>query len=227
MAIAFRASNKAVVTSGTSITVTKPTGTTSGDILVVCLGATTSRTLTPSDGETWTEIQSGNSTFTIWSYWHLCGGSEPASYSFSVAMGESSTRLSAIMAGLSGVDNTTPINVSDEVLQTGTTINSPDITTTSDGCMILTCIVVNGTTTITDPTGFTFIDEIEGHDPDSAFSYMAQASAGATGTLDWALADSRGARAHSIALEPAAAAAGSVGVGLLENVLLARRRLVN
>jgi hypothetical protein len=99
--------------SGGPFSVTKPTGVTSGDVLFV-VGA--------SNEGSWDTLPSGftqqyvstdaNTTnnFRVYVWTKVCGGSEPASYSFgSTTAGGSGAPMVVVMTAWRGVDNTTPV----------------------------------------------------------------------------------------------------------------------
>lgn len=120
MAVAFRASNVAnSSTSTTSLAITKPSGTASGDILVA--GLVVGRNVpswSPPSG--FTQLGSdmfgaGNFAGAVWL--KVAGGSEPASYSF----GFSSAGAAGFVAAYSGGDSTI---ISDALDQSGAT-NGP------------------------------------------------------------------------------------------------------
>lgn len=79
-----------------SCTVTKPTGTISGDLLIACIAKTTTGTPTPPSG--WDTISSDSTlkNFTQGTafasgcgfYWKIAGGSEPADYTWTSTSGE-------------------------------------------------------------------------------------------------------------------------------------------
>lgn len=117
MAIAHRdtQSTGTNATAQTSITVTKPTGTVSGDVLI---GYVTHKdpglTITPPAG--WTTLYSGtpaagfggstDSVHQVWIGYKVAGGSEGANYQWTFA---ASKYPVAIVTCYSGVDNTDPI----------------------------------------------------------------------------------------------------------------------
>lgn len=85
-AIEFVASAQTQVNSNT-LTINKPTGTQSGDLLIALCSAKNARTWTGDTG--WTEvIDQGTASPAIRVAYLVAGGSEPASYSFTVSPSE-------------------------------------------------------------------------------------------------------------------------------------------
>jgi hypothetical protein len=104
MAISFVASaTQATNYGGTSIVVNKPTGTTSGDVMIAVLGGT------PATLSGWTLLGSaagGSSMKTVRAFYKVAGASEPTSYTWTI----SSSATQAFIATYRGVDNTTPVD---------------------------------------------------------------------------------------------------------------------
>jgi hypothetical protein len=98
----------------TSITVNKPTGVVSGDVMIAAVDATTSSSLASTDPSfPWTQVTataygSGSTTSDVTSFVRVAGSSEPASYSFGVASG--TAHIAAGISAYRGVSNSTPID---------------------------------------------------------------------------------------------------------------------
>ena len=108
--IAVRSSATASGASVTSLAINKPTGTSSGDVLIGAISSRGLPTITPPAG--WTLIRGDVNTVVMTQalYVHVAGGSEPATYSWSF-----SSSVTAVVGGIStytGVDTGNPIDTS-------------------------------------------------------------------------------------------------------------------
>lgn len=93
-----------------SLTISKPTGTTSGDLLIAVIGGTKSST--PSGWTQLSDVDSGgSSTGHVYVYYKIAGGSEPSSYTFNQS-GSSSFYTPGAILCYRGIDGTTPIDTS-------------------------------------------------------------------------------------------------------------------
>lgn len=139
MAIAHETTATNSGTSETTLVVTKPSGTVSGDVLLVVISADADApevsppNITAPGG--WVNAQSGgNSNMRVHAFSLVAGGSEPSTYSFTASV--ASTWVSS-NSRFSGVDNTTPTRVlAGFTTNSGTDIpmNSPaDHTTVVNG----------------------------------------------------------------------------------------------
>src|SRR5678809_1327938 len=133
MAIAFRAAANASGTS--SVVCNKPTGTASGDILVAHVISEGSHAFTFTG---WTQIDNftttSGTTLRIASYWKLAGGSEPSTYTISIASG---TYAELLIAAYSGVDNTAPVDAHTTLEDNGSASNPiPSVTASVTNTMI-------------------------------------------------------------------------------------------
>lgn len=104
MAFAYRASTSAGNASGGALSINKPTGTASGDLLVAVL-------YLENDTNTWSSVPSGwtlatsqvnTGLFKIWVYYKWAGGSEPSSYSWTPTTNNWRTAVMAAYSGGSG-----------------------------------------------------------------------------------------------------------------------------
>jgi hypothetical protein len=148
IATASDASNTA-----TTITVTKPTGTASGDLLVAVVALRlTGASITPPAG--WTLIASGGaSSITLATYWKIAGGSEPSNYTFTTTAG----RQAAGIARITGANMTTPVDVHSSASGTaGTSLVAASVTPSSAATLLLECFGHGtGSATVTNPGGAT------------------------------------------------------------------------
>lgn len=119
MAVTYQSTQTASIDS-TSLTVTKPTSTADGDLLVASFWyKDTGRTITPPSG--WTLQESGGTNQTGTVYTKVAGGSEPADYTWSVS--GAAVVLHGSITRVTGHSATAPINAttSDEASVTGST----------------------------------------------------------------------------------------------------------
>lgn len=138
--IALRGTSSAI-SSSASVTVNRPTGVVSGDILIANIGGYCDGcTQTSASSSGWTviagtNIERGRATL----LYKIAGASEPANYAFAVTTG--STRTAAAIVAFSGVNTTTPFDVTPPTAwttATNTTINNlPSITTVNAGAAVL------------------------------------------------------------------------------------------
>jgi len=153
MTIAFVASNTGSATSGTTIVVTKPTGTVSGHVMLAQVAAYAGVTITPPSG--WTLVQGGGTSggLEYGVYVRVAGGSEPASYTWT--FNTSVSNAVAAIATYSGVNNATPVDVSGVATATGTTLTAPSVTTAWPNTVVVSLFGVSGGYAPTIPAGTT------------------------------------------------------------------------
>lgn len=89
---------------GTSVTMTKPTGVASGDVLVAFITANDQTVTAPSGFTSIETAQGGTGPFRGSSFYKVAGGSEPADYSFSVP---SDSPIVGSLSAYRGVDTDT------------------------------------------------------------------------------------------------------------------------
>lgn len=155
MAIAFRSSDKNKATSANSVTVTKPAGTISTDFLIAYLHVDgTGRTINTPSG--WTKLYDLTSNYHQVAVFHkVAGGSEPANYSFTTT--GSTANMAAAICCYSGVDNSSPIHASANIVSLAfvTSHSSPNITVSLSNCWSVLVLTAEGfATSITPPSGY-------------------------------------------------------------------------
>jgi hypothetical protein len=190
--------------ASTSLVVAKPAGTVAGDVLVASVVVSASTVSAAPAG--WVPIAAVTSAAnpTIYSYYHVAGAAEPASYSWTLG---ASTTGSAAIARYSGVSNTNPLDSPATSAGTSAAVSNlavPAITTTSAGAMLIGGAAINSSNTavlITAPAGMTERWDLGGkrHEYDDAL----QAAAGSSGTKTWTFSAARAAAAWLAALRPA------------------------
>ena len=135
----YREFTEAKVSSDdTSITISTPSDTNEGDLLIVAVATDgdTSSSLAPPGGEGWTEIDVddyGNEV-TLGAWWKLADASESSSHQFTWSGGENAY---AWMMRFTGHDTDDPINDVATDGESSSTPESPEVTTDVDGCLIL------------------------------------------------------------------------------------------
>lgn len=190
-----------------SVSVNVPSGTSDGDLLVAV--ATTESAVTPFDlPDGFTQILFNDGSFLNAKVGWRKASSEPASYDFTC----SDDAVCALIR-ISGQDASSPINASDIVsASSGTSKDSPSVTTTADGCLVLRGFShgtaesdVNST-----PSGTTkrIRTDNVGSSPSLLVYSETQESKGATGTAAWAWDTSTRHAAFTVAIAPAALVAG-------------------
>jgi hypothetical protein len=209
----------------TSITVSKPSGTASGDLLIgVIVTDGDAGTFTPPSG--WTLINSGTADpggitdqVTLGAWYKIAGGSEPPSYTWNWT---NSQAVYAFIIRITGHDSSNPIHVWGVATGSSTgisiTITCPDVTTTVDDTLVLRIFgsdrAMNFGSYPSGHTGIAF-DSSSGDNTTpwqctGGAAYKTQATAGATGTADFTAIPNVSAteewRALTVVIAPPAAA---------------------
>lgn len=190
----------------TALTFDKPTGTVSGNVMLCVItfdAAAASSFVTWSLPSGWVSHVFEDNGASAWPlryvFWKLAGGSEPATYTFTPTLGGGTINLGhGIFFRASGVDNTTPFDVSGVVSNNGGTTGSsgtgPSITTTSANASVISVIVfATGSGFIGDsasyPSGYDQIALRIGAASSSSttigIASKTQALAGASGSIAW------------------------------------------
>lgn len=202
--------------STTTLTITKPSGTASEDILIasITIRPDTSTIATPSG---WslirTLIQTNNRESRLAIYYHIVSSYEPSSYSWEITKhgGSSTDGISGGIIAFRGVDILSPIDVEDgSTTSSSTSHSTPSVTTTVANTMLVTSHEYTSSEWWTPPSGMIEAVNERSENGGSGISlemnYQLQASIGATGikTADASGSSDSGA-AHIIALRPASA----------------------
>lgn len=212
MAIALRNTSNVGLSKSTggTLIVPVPTGTASGDILLIAVTVGGSSTL-PATPTGLTALDSGTTGPSYGSWYRICDGTEPASYSFTVSKSASATARS-----YSGADTTTPINAHGVPNKTATaSATATSITTTTNGCeLVFFSAIATSGLSLTLPTGFAN-SASNSTGISSASCDETQASSGSTGTVTGTWSGANNNWSQLIALAPAA------GGGSVANTLTA------
>ena len=201
-AISFVAANSAIGT--TTATVTKPTGTGTGDVMIgsIQFRGGAGVTITPPSG--WTLVRrdaDSSSNVSSAVYWKQAGAVEPASYDFVTT----ATRIVGGIATYRNADTPTPINASGTAQGNSAAASAPSITTTVANTRLLAVAAVRQNSFTAMPTGMTQrwnqnsgggASALSGAGADQAFVGPAATGAKAftNGSSNWV--------AQSVAVEP-------------------------
>lgn len=192
-----------------------PSIKTNGDIWIVVVGFEADNNMAaPTAPGTWTLINgagsftTGTSLVRLEMYWHLVtnAGGEPASYTW---VAPTAMRSSGIMMAYSGVDNTTPMDCASteyhDSSSGATTIPIPQITTVTANAWLVSGVVLDDTNavTLTVPTGWNTMRANVTAGRQTGLSDLAQATAGATGTITWTISATKNRVGILCALRPA------------------------
>jgi hypothetical protein len=149
--ISFRGASSAKNTTATSLTIGRPAGATTGDVLLAAISVRGTTTITPPAG--WTLVRLDNAAnYVIQAVYFRVVSSEPASYTWRFS---SSNAAAGGILDYSGVNTASPIDAQGgTVTGTATTsIAAPSITTTVPGDRVVGLFGIGGTNSITPPTG--------------------------------------------------------------------------
>ena len=209
-AVVFRAAASTGQSSGGTITVTKPAGTLSGDVMLASVSVV-SNASTVATLAGWTLLlstnQTGTNTSRLYTFYRIAGAAEPASYIWTVS-GANIGAVAAI-ASFTGVDiSLSPIDASaGQTTASSLTHTAPSLTTTVAGDMLVTVHEFASARNWTPPAGMTErVDRASqgksGNGVSLEMNTESRAATGPTGTRTATAAGNkdRGA-AHSIALK--------------------------
>jgi hypothetical protein len=163
------------------LTISRPDGTESGDFLLagIILDGGSSTTITEPDN--WILIHRTNysSEVGIATYYKIADSSEPSNYTWTIS---GSSRAVGAISRWTGVDTSSPIDVSAENSGAVSVITPPMVTTATDGDML---IAVLGADDYGSSTPFLAMTELydltnpHGDGPRTSLNYLAQNNAGA------------------------------------------------
>jgi len=201
-------SSAANSSSGAStLVITKPSGVVNNDVLVasVAVSGGSNTTITVPSG--WTQIRRTNNSTTVGiaSYYHVVtnGGSEPASYIWSLTSG---TRASGGITRYLGVDTSSPIDTSGGGTGSSTTPTAPSVTTNGANELVVGLFGTGVSATYTAPSGMTeryAVTNANASGPATEAADYTQATASSTGTKAATASASAGWAAQLVALQPA------------------------
>ena len=211
--ITFRAATSNVSSGSGSLTLPVPAGTQAGDILIaqVTNRYDGSSGLTVSNG-TWTLIGarttggSGASAVTGAVYWKLATGSEPPSFTVTLGGGNTSD-MAGGLAAYSGVNQTTPVNVSTVTSGSNSSISLPSLSPTVPNVRLIDAITKENEAQ-SSPAGnaerWRILSPSAGTNQGSTVSDRTVAASGPTGSRTAGGTTTGEWVAHAFALQPAA-----------------------
>ncbi|MFL5625143.1 MAG: metallophosphoesterase [Ktedonobacteraceae bacterium] len=168
---------------GAALTIAKPSGTQSGDVLVAhVIVRSASNTITPPAGWNLVLRQNSSSSIATAMYVKVAGSSEPASYTWSFS---TAGQAAGGIASYIGVNATTPVDASHaQYNDTTSNVDNTGVTTTAANDMLVYAVGITVATTVNVPSGFT--QQWSTTSQSSTTSEMSQKifpSVGATGTI--------------------------------------------
>jgi RHS repeat-associated protein len=207
-----RSTSQASVGSG-NLTLTKPTGTVDGDLLIMTastdLNAAENMTYTVPAG--WTQLlantrSDASSAGTNLQTWYKIASSEPASY---VVTPDHSRLTNGSIMRIDGHAASTFIGAQNVTASLTGEASAPSVTTTSANNLVLRITSWDGNKTFTTaPAGVTQAYYMDANGQDNWGGYQTQATAGATGTAQWDLSGGGPYVGFTVAIAPAAASGG-------------------
>ncbi|XAS65396.1 PKD domain-containing protein [Micrococcaceae bacterium Sec5.8] len=191
-------------TATTAVTLSKPSGTAAGDVLVASFTADMNPTASAPSG--WTPIVNTlniTSGARVFAYYHVVGAADPGSYSWTLS---AAVKWGGGMTAYRGVNNSTPLDSSvvtaTNTTYTATSITAPSITTASNKAMLIGGVGFDSSSpAATAPSGWT--ERWEAASGQIAeLADKVQATAGASGTATWTFT-AKAVAAWRTALKPA------------------------
>lgn len=211
MAIVVESSATATATAASALTINKPSGTASGDVLVAFISMTRSSTInTPPTS--WNVIEVSGTYANSHAYWIKAGGSEPANYTWDEG---TNTDWAGCIFRLSGVNATTQLDattVTGEDTSYNTSFTANEITTATDGAIVFAAVQREARYITTGPGGAWTDGYLSAAAPSLGVAYQIVATAGSSGSAVFtASSDNRNAFV-TMAFRPAAAATTAIPV---------------
>lgn len=213
MPASFRAGASDYSYSTATVTMTKPTGTADGDVLLAMWVTSTTTASVDTLPSGWSLLHNvGLSTspgIRAFLFAKDAGGSEPASYDFVFSENTNGCWLIGAWQDSAGIDVSGASAVSD-ILSTPYTATAPSITTTVNDTLNVWCAAVRftsatATPVFTVPSGYTsrLQELLNGDYRAGAFADYGQATAGSSGTAAGTCAVTSGGNGRTIAFHVA------------------------
>jgi hypothetical protein len=198
------AGNSAAVTA---VTVPKPAGAQSGDVLVAQITTDLQPTINDATGAPagWTRVASQTATGAhLFAYWHVVTASDPGPYTWTLS---TAVKWNAGIAAYRGVNTATPWDTTPTgtaaSTAAATTLTVPGVTTVTPGAMLVGGVALNsGSSAVTPPTGWGEALEATGVQV-TELANRVQAAAGPAGDATWTFGGSFAATGWMGALRPA------------------------
>ncbi len=196
-----------------TVTVTTPTGTQAGDLLVILIafekGSQVSQTNNVTGGTgTWARILNTNVTTNhgMQSHYKVLSAGESTTYSFDAG---TSGKFLVRCVLIRGADTTNPINISGgQSATSGTAVTAPSVTTTAANCYVMAVYILKVNSSFTPVAGTTERFDSSGNDNTLMMADFEQAVAGATGARTATAATSAAWAAQQIAINEGAGGGG-------------------
>ena len=188
---------------GSSLTINVPSGTVNGDVMIAVVGWYTATSITPPSGWTLIATQPDGEGVGYNSSYYRVAASEPANYTWNWS---GTSYPAGIIYTFSGVNTSTPIDVSQVESGTSTSPTASSVTTTVSNDYLITTFEFNGGGTFTVPSGMAGGGSITysyGDNFGVNLDYKALGSAGSTGAQTGSLTSSAEWGSQTIALKPA------------------------
>lgn len=170
------------VSPGTSLVINKPTGTVAGDFLLAIVGASGEPTITATEEWEPCAPASAGVVTSLRFFWLVAGESEPADYTFtfssSVKRIGTICRISGANPGLMNYDYVTHPELT-------LTTTAPSITAYFGESLVLRLAFTGAYAMPALPSGYTNINALSNSSFSIRWAYKQQASAGATGELEF------------------------------------------
>lgn len=193
-----------------TVTLTKPSGTNAGDVLVASITADLNPTMAsiPSGWTPFVNALAINSSSTsgsrVFAYYHVVTSTDPASYAWTLSR---AVMWGAGVTAYRGVNTTTPLDSSVvtavNTTYTATSITAPSITTASNGALLIGGVGFDSRNPAANPpTGWTERWEAAGGQI-AEQADMTKATAGASGTATWTFSTAKAVAVWRTALKPA------------------------
>ncbi len=201
---------EAKTTASTSITLAAPANLVAGDLLYMQCSINGGLVNSAPAGWTQRVSNTGVSNPRVFAYSKVAVAEDVgATFIFGLS---ASITSGSVLRRFSGVDGTTPHDVTAAVLASGAAATSgtvPSLTTATADALLLGGMGINSSSTaITAPTGMTETAEVGGKKHEADFEQRP--TAGATGTRTWTFGASREFAGFLDALRPAAGGAATV-----------------
>jgi uncharacterized protein YbdZ (MbtH family) len=190
---------------GSTLTLSVPAGTSSGDVMVAHVDVRTAgNSIAAPAGWSLVLRQDSSSAIATATYVKVAGSSEPSSYTWSFG---TSGEASGGIASYIGVNNSTPVDAAHAQYNASTSnVDNSGVTTTVTNDMLVYAVGFAAITTVNVPSGFT--EQWRTSSNSLTTSEMSQenfASVGATGPIHGTLSVSNSNITMLIALKPAGA----------------------
>jgi hypothetical protein len=205
-------SSVTATTTKTTMAISKPSGTASGQVMVASVSWASSAAMTPPSG--WTlvaDTSAAAGSVRQATYVKVAGASEPTSYTFTW-----STRPNASggITTYSGVNATVPVDASADATGASGNPVAPAVTTSSANDRVIVAAASDAVTSFTTASGTTERFDIASGSSTQELADFAQATAGATTAKTQVPAVTTGSwTAQTIALRDASTAGLSVSTG--------------